>query len=310
MVIEYIVTPQDNEKRLKDVLKNKLYISSILLKKLKETRAILVNDNILFVNETVKMNDKITVNFNNIDNLLFNSENAFFNKFKLIDGSLDIVYEDEYILVINKPSNMPIHPSSDNYENTLSNIVAKYLYEKGVYGIHIVTRLDKNTTGLCIFAKNSYIQELFTRKKDVIKLKKEYICICNGIIQEDNFIIEKNIARKENSIIIREINENGDYAKTECDVIYRNYTNNFTVLNIVLHTGRTHQIRVHLASIGHVLLGDDLYAKEYNIEDIDKYISRQALHSNKLSFYHPITNEYLSLEANIPNDMLVLINNK
>lgn len=307
MKIEYIVTKLDDSKTLKDLLKNKLYISSILLKKLKDTRSILVNEETGYVKNPVRENDIITVNFDKVDSDKKNQANSFCNKFNLLNGDLDIIYEDEYLLVINKPSNMPIHPSSDNYENTLSNIVANYLYNQGLYGIHIVTRLDKNTTGLSIFAKNSYIQELFIRKNYLINLQKQYLCICDGIIQDNNFIIEKKIARKDNSIILREVNESGDYAKTECRVIKRVYEKNYSIVEVILHTGRTHQIRVHMASINHVLLGDDLYANEYEVADICKYIKRQALHCHKLSFYHPITNKYIQLIAKIPEDISNLL---
>ena len=95
----------------------------------------------------------------------------------------------------------------------------------------------------------------------------------------------------------------GDYAKTEFFVTKRNYNLNYTILNVILHTGRTHQIRVHMIYIGHILLGDTLYANHYGIKDIDKLISRQALHARKISFYHPITNEYLSIEAHLPEDI-------
>ena len=212
------------------------------------------------------------------------------------------------MLIVNKDCNTPIHPSADNYENTLSNYVAYYLENKGINGIHILTRLDKNTSGICIFVKNEYIQELFMRKKDDIKLQKEYFCIVNGIIKKDHDIIELPIARKENTIILREVNENGDYAKTEYFVLNKNYHKNYTALKIILHTGRTHQIRVHLSHMNHTLLGDDLYAKENEKDFIQNYISRQALNYKKISFYHPITNEYIEIESNLPDDLLNLYN--
>ena len=214
------------------------------------------------------------------------------------------------MLIINKPANMPTHPSSDNYENTLSNIVAAYLKKQGIYNIHIVTRLDKNTTGICIFAKNEYIQELFVRLKNKINIKKEYIAVVSGIVKDNSGIIEKNIKRMENTIILRQTtNDNtGDYAKTEYEVLSRNETKNYTVLKLILHTGRTHQIRVHMIDIGHILLGDTLYAEYYNIPNIDNLIQRQALHAYKVSFTHPITNKFIQVTAQIPDDMKKLTN--
>lgn len=301
MKLEYIVKKEDESKRLKEILKNKLYISSILLQKLKNYKAIFVNDLLTFVNYIVKENDRILVDLD-----MIKYENKFMEKFKLVEAPLDILYEDDYLLIVNKPSNMPVHPSCDNYENTLSNIVANYLKKQNIFNIHIITRLDKNTTGICIFAKNEYIQELFIRKKDKINLTKEYLAICYGTIEEKHGIIEKNIARKENTIILREVNENGDYAKTEFFVNKINYEKNYTIVTIILHTGRTHQIRVHMSSIGHPLLGDDLYASE-NINILD-YINRQALHAKKITFNHPITDEKIEIIANAPDDLQKLIN--
>ena len=190
MKIQYITKKQDENLRLKDILKRRLFISTELLKKLKYSNSIFVNDKNEFVNYIVKENDNIIVDLDKY--ISSKSSPKFEDKFKLNDIPLDILYEDEYLLIVNKPANMPTHPSSDNYDNTLSNAVASYLKKQGIYNIHIITRLDKNTTGICIFAKNEYVQELFVRLKKKICLKKEYIAIVDGIIREENGIIEKN----------------------------------------------------------------------------------------------------------------------
>lgn len=310
MKIAYIIQAQEVSKPLKEILKKKLYISNILLNKLKYTNSILVNNEPKYVNYEVKENDVILIDFNHENYVLYNDkQNAYYipdkflDKYERYDFPLDIIYEDEYLLVINKRDNMAIHPSPDNYTKTLSNAVATYLEKEEIYSMHIVTRLDKNTSGICIFAKNEYIQELFIRKKDKINLKKEYIAIVDGILNQSHGIIEKPIARKADSIILREVNENGGFAKTEYAVIGVNTKENYSILKVRLHTGRTHQIRVHLASIGHILLGDTLYAKEYGKNECDRLIKRQALHSHKVSFFHPITEEFIELTAKIPEDM-------
>jgi len=307
MKIEYTALNIDNNKKLKDILKKRLYISSELLKKLKYSNSIYVNNNIAFTNYIVKENDNICVDIQNY--IKQKKDLKFEDKFELVDAPLDILYEDDYLLIVNKPANMPTHPSSDNYTNTLSNIVANYLKKQGIYNIHIITRLDKNTTGICIFAKNEYIQELFVKKKNIINLQKEYIAIVNGIVSLDNGIIEKNIARMDNTILLRHCvtNDTGDYAKTEYNVLKRNTNLNYTVLNVILHTGRTHQIRVHMIDLGHILLGDTLYAQHYNISNIDTLIKRQALHARKITLIHPITEQKLIIEAPIPDDMKKLV---
>lgn len=306
MNLEYVVPPEDDGKTLKNILKHKLHISNALLIKLKNSKAILVNGNNIYVNETVKVNDKISVNMSTA----YSSKN-FSDKFDLWDCDIDILYEDTYMLIVNKPAGIPVHPSADNHERTLANAVMNYLVkncnETKLNGIHIVTRLDKNTSGICIFAKNSYIQELFLRKKESIDFTKEYTAIVNGLIEKDHDIITQNISRKEGTIILREVNENGDFAKTEYTVLSRNIDKNYTVVQVLLHTGRTHQIRVHMSYIGHALLGDELYALEYGVNDIQKYIKRQALHCSRVKFLHPITGKEIVIESNLPDDMKNLI---
>ena len=303
MKINYIAKEQDKDKKLKEILKRRLYISSELLKKLKYADTIYVNGKLTYTNYLVQENDNIEVD---LEKYITNKKDQKFeDKFELVDKPIDILYEDEYLLVVNKPANMPTHPSADNYTNTLSNIVASYLKKQGIYNVHIITRLDKNTTGICIFAKNEYIQELFVKKKHKINIQKEYTAIVDGIIEEDHGIIEKNIARMDNTILLRHTvpDTEGDYAKTEYTVLERNKEQNYTVLNVQLHTGRTHQIRVHMISIGHILLGDTLYAEYYNKENIDKLIGRQALHARKVTMTHPITEKTLVVEAPLPEDM-------
>ncbi len=307
MIIQYICDKNDDNKKLKDILNKRLYISKELIKKLKFANCIYVNDKFEFVNYIVRQEDKITVDLEKYQKI--KTDKKFEDKFELLDKELDILYEDDYLLIVNKPWNMPCHPSADNYTNTLSNIVASYLKKQEIYNIHLVTRLDKNTTGVCIFAKNEYIQELFTRLKDKLKLSKEYIAIVNGIVEKDKGIIEKNIDRMKNTIILRECVDStrGDYAKTEYSVLNRNTIENYTVLNVKIYTGRTHQIRVHMIDLGHILLGDTLYAEFYNIKNIDKLISRQALHAHKVSFIHPITKNEIVITAPLPQDMKKLI---
>lgn len=249
MILKYTVKKEDENIKLKYILKNKLYISSKLLLKLKNNKCIFVNDLPCLVNNIVYEKDIVTVNLDNIDKDSKSNIPAY-------NSNLNVIYEDEYILAIDKPSNLEVHPSMNNYDKTLANMVMGYYLQKGynINKVHIITRLDKDTSGICVIAKNEYVQELFIRKKEYIDFQKEYIAIVNGIVKNDYGIIEKNISRKDGSIIVREVNDIGDYAKTEYFVLNRNITQNYTCLKILLHTGRTHQIRVHLAFLGHVLL--------------------------------------------------------
>lgn len=280
-----------------NILKNKLKMSHRVIKENEKT--VLVNGVHKVRRDLINAGDKLEITLSEI----VQGEDKFVTKYKCEEKALDVIYEDEYILAVNKPNNMPVHPSCNNYENTLSNIVAPYLAKKEIYGVHIVTRLDKDTSGVCIFAKHPYVQELFNLKKEEMKLNKEYLAVVKGRIEERE-IIEVPIARKADTIILREVREDGKYAKTEFERLEYNEKDNYSVVRIKLYTGRTHQIRVHMSYIGHTLLGDDLYARESDKEDILKLIKRQALHCDKISFVHPITNCYIELVAKVPEDMV------
>lgn len=309
MLLKYTVLKNDliYYPTLKSIIKNRLFISSKLLVKLKEHKLIFLNDKPVNINEKINLNDTITINLDY--SKILENKTKFQDKFVLKDMPLDILFEDDYILVVNKPPYLPVHPSANNYENTLSNIVANYLNQKGeFYNINIITRLDKNTSGICIFAKNSYIQELFLRKKEIINIQKEYLAILNGIISETHGILHFPITRKPNSIMLREVNFNsGKYAKTEYFNLKVNSIKKYSVVKVLLHTGRTHQIRVHFHYIIHSLLGDTLY--QNNIyPDTDTLIKRHALHAYKVSFRHPITEKEIKIIAPIPEDMQNLLN--
>lgn len=208
---------------------------------------------------------------------------------------LEIIYEDEDLMIINKPANMPIHPSQGNHENTLANAVAwhyKCLNQPFVY--RCINRLDRDTTGLLILAKNAYSAALLSHMVGNRDIHREYLAIVTGNLPASGQIIAP-IGRVDGSTIERQVHENGDYACTNYHSL--KYKNGYTLASITLETGRTHQIRVHMKHIGHPLPGDFLYNPNY------EKINRQALHSHKLSFPHPITDKTLSFTSPLPADM-------
>lgn len=220
------------------------------------------------------------------------------------DGPLQIVYEDESILIVNKQANQSTIPSRDHRNGTVANYVAgKFKREHLPATVHVVTRLDYNTSGLLCIAKNRHIHHLLSSQLIAGNFHREYEAIVEGAVHEEQFTIEKNIGRKSTSIIEREICEDGQFAKTDVKVVRIVHQNNeyLSIVRLVLHTGRTHQIRVHLASIGHPLAGDDLYGGSRAT------IQRQALHCAFLRFTHPITNEALAFSSPLPEDMQRLI---
>lgn len=215
---------------------------------------------------------------------------------------LHIVYEDAWLLIVLKPAGIPIHPSSNHYADSLSNGICNYYHEIQLHRkVRPVNRLDLYTSGLVIFAKSEYIQESLSKQMTKGLLTKEYVCIVNGLLEEQKGIIDLPIGRKPGSIIERQIDNTGQKSVTHFEVIRYLYDMNCTYVKCTLKTGRTHQIRIHMDAIGHTLLGDTLYGKA------SSYIERQALHSSKLKFIHPATQETVEITAPIPDDMKLLI---
>ena len=216
------------------------------------------------------------------------------------DIPLDIVYEDEDVLVINKPSNMPTHPSMGNYENSLANGVMYYYKSKGEERVfRAVNRLDKDTSGLMAVAKNSYIHARLGEEIQKKELKRKYMCIVCGDVERDG-TVDAPIRRADGSVINRIVAPDGQRAVTHYRVVKR--YGEYTLLEMELETGRTHQIRVHMAYIGHPLVGDWLYGTEdHNIA------KRQMLHSCYLCFTHPITGQIMEFKDEMAEDMRAFI---
>ena len=209
---------------------------------------------------------------------------------------LNIVYEDEDLLVINKPAGMPIHPSQGNHDNTLANALCYYFKEKDIpFTYRCINRLDRDTTGLLIVAKHMYSASLLSNMVAKREIHREYLALATGQVPEKG-VITAPIARKEDSTIERVVDEErGEFARTNFRRL--EYKNGYSLVSLILDTGRTHQIRVHMKYLGHPLPGDFLYNPDYS------FIKRQALHSYRLSFIHPITIEEMEFTAPLPDDM-------
>ena len=228
---------------------------------------------------------------------------------------LSIVYEDEDLLVIDKSAGMPIHPSMGHYDDTLANALCFYTHHVlnfDTYVNRIINRLDKNTSGLLISAKNMLSAARlgdFVRERSI---HRQYIAICQGDVRDClkhypsahegyDMTISAPIARKDASVIERVVDfATGDPATTHVKPLLYDSEKDLSLVALKLETGRTHQIRVHMKHIGHPLIGDFLYNPDY------RYIKRQALHSRKLSFKHPISGEPMSFTAALPEDMQAL----
>lgn len=288
MILEYIVKDEKYQ-NINQILKQEFHISARLLHKLIVEKHVLLNSNIVDTRQSVENGDVITVDLNFEEN----SENIIATPMKL-----NIVFEDDGLLILNKPAGIAVHPSILHYEDSLSNGVKFYFQSIGLKRkIRPVNRLDLNTSGLIIFAKNEYVQECLIRQMSNRSFKKEYIAIVQGHFAEPTGTINLPIARKDNSIIERCISPDGQEAITDYCVLQE--FNDYSIVKCMLKTGRTHQIRVHMSSIGHPLLGDTLYGVKSPL------ISRQALHSYKIAFIHPVSHENMEFTCDLPDDMKI-----
>lgn len=216
------------------------------------------------------------------------------------EGPLHVIYEDEAILIIDKRAEQSSMPSRDHRTGTVANYIAgKFEREGHPATVHIVTRLDFSTSGLMCIAKNRHVHHLLSNQLIAGQFHREYEAIAEGQIEQEQFTIERKIGRKSTSIIEREVRDDGKYARTDVRVlrIDSHEEGFYSVVRLILHTGRTHQIRVHLASIGYPLVGDDLYGGARTV------IKRQALHCALLQFQHPITAKPLTFTSPLPKDM-------
>ncbi len=292
MILRYTVKPEDMGQTVKHILKNELGLSERLIKKLKYSGKILCNTVSVRVIELVKAGDIIEADIDFIEDAP-----------EIIpeDIDLDIIYEDDCLIAVNKKPYIVVHPTCSHRSGTIANAIMHHMLKKGEFKkIRPVSRLDRDTSGVIIFAKNEFVQESLIRQMGNNSFKKEYVGIVHGIINTAAGTIDLPIERKPGSIMLRHTSPTGDRSVTHYKVL--EHLNNSTYLKFDLETGRTHQIRVHCQAIGHPLIGDTLYS------DIKTgLIGRQALHSYKVSFTHPFHNSKMDFLAQIPDDINSLI---
>lgn len=287
-IISYI--NEDENLTLKEVLLDKLNFSVRSLSKMKRYKTVKVN------NKYIRPGDKI--NKGDLIEVKIEEEMADFNP---QDLKLPILYDDFDIIMVNKPPFMVVHPTKSHFENTIANGVTHYVVEKSEnVKIRFVNRLDMNTSGLVIVAKNPYAQFVLSSDMKEDKVEKMYIAVVKGVVKEDFGTINEPIYRPTDDSIKRIVHEEGQPSVTHFEVVER--LKDATVLKLKLETGRTHQIRVHLNHIGHGIIGDELYG--YVDENL---INRQALHAFSLKFKQPRTREDLEFKAPLPKDMEELI---
>lgn len=289
--LEWTAKAADKGKLLRDFLKEKEISKSALTDIKFKGGYISVNDQEKNVRYIMQPGDLVTVMF---------PEEVPSERMKAEHIPLTIVYEDDYILVVNKPAAMNTIPSREHPYGSLANaLIGHYDRNEISATTHIVTRLDRDTSGLVLVAKHSHVHHLFSKQQRTGDVKRTYEAFAEGNFALDEGKVEEPIARKADSIIERTVDPSGQYACTIYTVL-GSYSG-FSHIQLRLLTGRTHQIRVHMSHIGHPLLGDTLYGGNHEL------ISRQALHCRKIRFFHPFLNEELEFIADLPDDMKLLL---
>lgn len=286
--LTYHITESDASQTIEYFLKGKGYSGQCIKELKKMPQSILINGQWQYMKHILQSGEVLTVHI---------QEEASSEKIPPVELPLDIVYEDEDLLVVNKPADMPIHPSLNNYYNSLANALAWYFEKRGeTFVFRCINRLDRDTSGLTIIAKHILSAGILSSMVAERAIHREYLAIVRGRVTPAQGTIDAPIGRKGDSIIERMVDyEKGEHAVTH----YRltDYQNGHSLLSIHLETGRTHQIRVHMKHLGFPLIGDYLYNPDTEL------IQRQALHSYRLRFTHPITGEAMDFTAPLPEDM-------
>lgn len=275
---------------LKEVLLDKLNFSVRSLSKMKRYKTVKVNNKYIKPGDKIEKGDLIQVEI--MEDMA---------DFKPQDLNLEILYDDFDIIMVNKPPFMVVHPTKSHFDNTIANGITYYIKEKSEkVKVRFVNRLDMNTSGLVIVAKNAYAHHTLSVDMGNDAVEKKYITVVKGIVENDEGTINEPIYRPTEDSIKRIVDEKGQASITHYKVLER--LNDATVVEVKLETGRTHQIRVHMSHIGHGIIGDELYG--YVDESL---INRQALHAYSLSFNQPRTKENLEFKAELSNDIKNLI---
>lgn len=299
MKLEYTLKQGEGPKSVKHILKTELRISERLVKRLKYSGQVFLNSAPARVNDIAVQGDTVTALID------FKEENINIIPQEM---DVDILFEDEWLIAVNKKAGVVVHPTFNHPDGTIANALMNYFIKNNDKClIRPVSRLDRETSGIIIFAKNQYIQDSLIKQMSSGEFKKGYLGIVHGNVSTDSATIDLPIARKPDSIMLRHVSSAGAASITHFKVLERYY--DATFLEFSLETGRTHQIRVHCQSIGHSLVGDSLYPPFEHMDPcpLCSLIPRQALHSYKVEFHHPFTKIPVKLESPIPDDISSLM---
>mgnify|MGYP002590020979 CR=1 FL=1 len=286
--IDYIIDEDSAGLRVEQFLRRKRYSGQNLSEIKRMPKSILVNGVHYYMRQELSTGDHLQVR-------ICETQNS--EKIPPTKLPLDIIYEDEYLLVLNKPAGMPIHPSLNNYTNSIANALAYYFQSQGKpFIFRCCNRLDRDTSGLTIVSKHLVSGSILSDMTKYREVHREYLAIARGSVTPSEGTIQAPLGRKEGTIIERTVDwEHGEDAVTHYKLVKE--ANGHSLVSLRLETGRTHQIRIHMKYLGYPLIGDYLYNPDM------EYMTRQALHSHHMEFTHPITGEHMSFTAPLPEDM-------
>lgn len=290
--IEYTIDENSNGLRVEQFLRCQGFSRQNLTEIKQMPKSIMVNGVHYYMRQQLCTGDHLAVHI---------CETQSSEKIPPCELPLDILYEDEDIIVLNKPADMPIHPSMNNYYNSLANALAWYYEQQGKpFIFRCCNRLDRDTSGITVVAKHLVSSSILASMVIERKVHREYLAIVRGSLTEKTGTINAPLGRKPGSIIERTIDwENGETAITHYKVIEEK--NGHSLVSLKLETGRTHQIRIHMKYLGYPLIGDYLYNPDMEL------IGRQALHSHRMVFPHPITGKIMEFTAPLPDDMRFML---
>ena len=288
LTLTYHITEEDAGLRIEQYLRRHGFSRQNLTDLKKMNESVLLNGVWSYLPQTLTSGDTLIIRI---------QETEVSEKIPPTNLPLDIIYEDEDILVVNKPAGMPIHPSMNNYYNSLANACAYYYQQQNKPFIFRCTnRLDRDTSGVTVIAKHMVSSNILSSYAYKHQIDREYLAIVRGSVTPASGTIDAPLSRKSGSVIERVVDfEHGERAVTHYKVIDKK--NGHSLVSLHLETGRTHQIRIHMKHLGFPLIGDYLYNPDM------EFISRQALHSHTLRFAHPITKEMMEFTAPLPEDM-------
>ena len=295
MILSYKVTEADESKTAEEILRKKLFLSASLIKRVKRASGITVSGEAVFSNYALKRGEEISVDVSSSEPPCGSIPEC---------GELDIIFENEGLLAVNKPSGLIIHPTHSRNTGTLSNFIAGYLLRNTGSGCcHAVNRLDRDTSGVVLFAKNSHMKARAARTLSAENAQKEYLAIVAGALEQEKGFLDRPIKRLRERDLIRVCADDGQRAVTHYETaeVLDVCGKAVSLVRLQLETGRTHQIRVHMLSAGHPVLGDGLYGTEASRALSEALgITTQALHAVRLGFEEPISGECITISARPP----------